>query len=316
MGLLEPSNNCQKALHAMNTRSLHRRPILIGILFALVIAAGIGCTFVHNVAHKMGPGTEKFVDDISSTQDARRLGEADEDELGKSVAILITNRYEPTYNQRLVEYVNLVGFTLVSASTKPDRHYVFGVLDTDDIGAYSGPNGYVMVTRGALQSMNDEAELAGVLAHELTHVIDQHGLAAARTAAQKAGWMDATKMLVPIAKVTDFIDNSVDAVTRSGYDRPQEADADAGAVKLLIAAGYDPRSYARYLAHVAELQQAAAPPPATQPGTVGTTYKQIMATHPNIHDRFEAVTREIADAGPTAAGGATMPDRFKSYVTQ
>lgn len=285
------------------------------MFFTLAIAVGIGCTVVHNVAHKLGPGTEKFVDDISSVHDARQLGEADEDELGKSVAILITNRYEPTHNEKLVEYVNLVGFTLVSASSKPDRHYIFGVLDTDDIGAYSGPNGYVMVTRGALESMHDEAELAGVLAHELTHVIDQHGLAAARAAAQKAGYMDIAKTAIPISQVTNFIDNGVDAVTRTGYDRPQEADADAGAVKLLIAAGYDPRSYARYLSHIAELQRASGPP-TTQPGNVTATYARIMATHPGINDRFIAVTRLIGDAGPAGATGATLPDRFKSYVMQ
>jgi len=297
----------------MNTRSFRRWPVLICTLFALVIAVGIGCTVTHNIAYKISPGVGKWVDDVSSVHDARALGEADEDELGKSVAILITNRYEPTHNQKLVEYVNLVGFTLVSASSKPDRHYVFGVLDTDDIGAYSGPNGYVMVTRGALESMHDEAELAGVLAHELTHVIDQHGLTAARTAAQKAGWMDATKAVLPVAQVTNFIDQGVDGITRSGYDRPQEADADSGAVKLLIAAGYDPRSYARYLSHIAELQRESGPP-TTQPGNVTATYAKIMATHPGINDRFIAVTRLIGDAGPAGATGATLPDRFKSYV--
>ena len=287
------------------------------MLFASVLAAVFGCAVTHNVAYKISPSVGKWVDDVSSVHDARQLGDADEDELGKSVAILITNRYEPTHNQKLVEYVNLVGFTLVSVSSKPDRHYIFGVLDTDDIGAYSGPNGYVMVTRGALLAMRDEAELAGVLAHELTHVIDQHGLAAARTAATKSGIMDATKMVLPVAQVTNFIDNASDAITRNGYDKPQEADADAGAVKLLIAAGYDPHSYARFLAHIAELQRAAAPPPTTEPGAVAaTTYTKIMATHPGIDERFQAVTREIADAGGAATHGATLADRFKSYVVQ
>jgi predicted Zn-dependent protease len=129
--------------------------------------------------------------------------------------------------------------------------------------------------------------------------------------------MDIAKSAIPISQVTNFIDNGVDAITHTGYDRPQEADADAGAVKLLIAAGYDPRSYARYLSHVAELQQASGPPPTTQDAnTVATKYREVMATHPNIHDRFIAVTREISDAGPSGVGGATLPDRFKSYVMQ
>jgi predicted Zn-dependent protease len=297
----------------MNIRSLHRKPgYFAGGIIALLLVV-YGCTVVQNVADKVGPGTGKFVRDISTAHDAGKLGEADEDELGKSVAILITNRYEPTRNEKLVQYVNLVGYTLVSASAKPDGHYAFGVLETDDIGAYSGPNGYVMVTRGALQSMRDEAELAGVLAHELTHVIDQHGLESAKRAAAKAGSLDATKMVLPVKEVTAFIDSGVDAVVRNGYDKPQEDDADAGAVKLLIATGYDPRSYAHYLSHVAALQEAA-PRPTTQPDGTTTAIKQIMSTHPGIPDRLQNVTREIADA--KAENGATMPDRFKSYVMQ
>jgi predicted Zn-dependent protease len=168
-----------------------------------------------------------------------------------------------------------------------------------------------MITSGALSAMHDEAELAGVIAHELTHVIDQHGLQAARSAAAKAGYMDATKAVLPIAQVTNFIDGSVDAIVRNGYDKPQEADADAGAVKLLIAAGYDPHSYANFLSHLAALQESA-PHPTTQPGQNEVMMKQIMATHPGMPERYQAVTKEIADAGSPA--GATMRERFKAYV--
>ena len=282
----------------------------------LLLSAGValfvfGCGFMQNVGHQIGGPFEGFVNGVSSANDARKIGDADEDELGKSVAILVTNKYPPTDNLKLIEYVNLVGYTLVSASTKPDRHYVFGVLDTDDIGAYSGPNGYVMITTGALYSMHDEAELAGVLAHELTHVIDQHGLQAARSAAVKAGYMDATKSLIPISQVTNFIDGSVDAIVRTGYTRPQEAEADTGAVKLMIAAGYDPHSYANYLSHLAALQESA-PRPSTQPGQGQAVVKQIMATHPGMPDRYQAVTVEINNDG--SPGGATMKQRFKAYV--
>jgi predicted Zn-dependent protease len=295
----------------MSIRNTLRNPSCIFGGIAVLAILGYGCTVVQNLADKVGPGAGNFVRDISTAHDAGKLGDADEDELGKSVAILLTNRYEPTRNEKLVQYVNLVGYTLVSCSSKPDGHYAFGVLDTDDIGAYSGPNGYVMVTRGALQAMRDEGELAGVLAHELTHVIDHHGLDSAKHAAAKAGYMDATKMILPVKDVTGFIDSTVDAVVRNGYDKPQEDEADAGAVKLLIATGYDPRSYAHFLSHIAALQEAA-PRPTTQPDGTTTIVKQIMSTHPGIPDRLQNVLKEIAEANVN--GGATMPDRFKTYV--
>ena len=288
---------------------------LLAIAAALAILIAGGCTFFQNVGHKIGGPVEGFVNGLSEAHDARQLGEADEDELGKAVAILVTNKYSPSDDKKLIQYVNLVGYTLVSASKRPDGHYVFGVLDTDDIGAYSGPNGYVMITRGALKSMRDEAELAGVLAHELTHVLDHHGLDAARTAATKAGYMDATKSVLGPNNVTKFIDSGVDAVVRNGYDKPQEQDADAGAVQLLIAAGYDPHSYANYLSHLSAMQEAQ-PRASTQQSQSAAMMKQIMATHPGIADRYAAVKEQIASAGTAANGGATMKARFAAYVLQ
>src|SRR5437763_9836428 len=188
------------------------------IAFLLVAMIGIyGCTFMQNVGHKIGGPVEGFMNGMGEVHDARQLGDADEDELGKAVAILVTNKYAPSDDKKLIQYVNLVGYTLVSASKKPDGHYVFGVLDTDDIGAYSGPNGYIMITRGALKSMRDEAELAGVLAHEMTHVIEQHGLQAAKTEARKAGFMDAAANILQTQAIGNFVGPCVDSGTRNGY---------------------------------------------------------------------------------------------------
>lgn len=290
-----------------------RKLFWIGGLAATILVGGYGCNFMKNFGHQVGGPVEGFINGMSEANDARQLGPADEDELGKAVAILVTNQYPPTDNQKLVQYVNLVGYTLVSSSRKPDGHYRFGVLESNDIEAFSGPNGYVMITTGALRSMRNEAELAGVLAHELTHVIDQHGLEAARVSAEKAGYMDAAKSVLKIADATKFIDYGIDAVVRNGYDKPQEADADKGAVHLMIAAGYDPRAYAEYLAHLAAMQQTA-PRPTTQSSGMEVTARQIMATHPDIADRYQAVMKEIADAG--GGGGATLSARFRAYVFQ
>src|SRR5437867_5661797 len=221
---------------------IHRHKLMLAVVALATVVCGCGSAFMKKIGEDTGPIGGVFRG-FNEVNEARQLSEGDEDELGKSVAILITNRYPPSDDKKLIRYVNLVGYTLVSSSRKPDRHYAFGVLETDDIGAYSGPNGYVMITRGAIKAMQDETELAGVLAHELTHVIDQHGLEAARVAAQKAGYMNAAKSVLEPVNATRFIDSGIDAVVRNGYDKPQEDDADAGAVKLLIATGYDPRSY-------------------------------------------------------------------------
>lgn len=293
----------------VNRVSKPRAAGVIAIVAVVAIISGCGSNFMKKIAEDTGPvgGVFRGFNDV---HDGQQLGEGDEEELGKSVAMLITNRYPPSDNAKLVKYVNLVGYTLVSSSRKPDRTYSFGVLETEEIGAYSGPNGYVMITRGAIAAMQDEAELAGVLAHELTHVIDQHGLESARTAAQKAGYLDAAKSVLRSNDVTRFIDSGIDAVVRNGYDKPQEDAADVGAVQLLIATGYDPRSYARFLSHLAALQETA-PRPANAQGSAATV-KQIMSTHPGIAERYRAVTKAITDASATS--GATLRDRFAAWT--
>lgn len=285
----------------------HKFKLAIVALAAVVCGCGSG--FMKKIGEDTGfvGGVVRGFNDV---HDAKQLNERDEDELGKAVAMLLSNRYPPSDDKQLVKYVNLVGYTLVSSSRKPDRDYAFGVLETPDIGAYSGPNGYVMITRGAINVMQDEAELAGVLAHELTHVIDQHGLESARVAAQKAGYMNAAKSVLEPINASRFIDSGIDAVVRNGYDKPQEDAADAGAVQLLIATGYNPQSYANFLSHIAALQESA-PRPTTQ-SAGNATMKQIMSTHPGIGERYQAVMKEIAAA--QAGSGATLKERFAKWT--
>ncbi len=76
-------------------------------------------------------------------------------------------------NPEMARYVNLVGDTLALHSNRPIPYH-FAILDSEIVSAYAMPGGFVFVTRGALANMNSEAELAGVLAHEIAHVENRH----------------------------------------------------------------------------------------------------------------------------------------------
>ena len=132
---------------------------------------------------------------------AETLNEEDEHQMGRSVTVAVTNQYRLYDNKPLSDYVTMVGLTVATASPRPDYNYVFGVLDTDEVGAYSGPSGYVMVTRGMISHMRDEAELAGVLAHECAHVARQHGLKAVKD----PGFFPVALSLLLILSGTDTI---------------------------------------------------------------------------------------------------------------
>ncbi len=230
---------------------------------------------------------------------AASLSPRDEDDMGQAVAIAVTNQYGVYNDEKLNHYVNLVGMTVASASPRADLKFYFCVLDSEQVNAFSGPNGYVMITRGAIAHMRDESELAGVLAHEIGHVVKKHGL----QAVQQAGFLDAGMTLAQtndrVGQLGQMSDTIVDAVTKRGFSQPQEMEADHDGVSYVIAAGYAPDGYLHFLQR---LQQAR-----------GRGGQNLMSTHPGLDDRISRVGDQIAKSGK-AAQSASLADRFKKNV--
>jgi predicted Zn-dependent protease len=192
----------------------------------------------------------------------------------------------------MTRYVTMVGLTLADSTSRPDGNWVFGILDTPDIGAYSGPNGYIMVTRGAISAMQDEAELAAVLAHEMSHVIDGDGAKAVKDAKLLSAGTEAMSAADRrLAAFNQMSDHLVEKVLKSGWNQSQETAADENAVKLLIAAGYDPMGLPRFLKRMQASGGGRAKP---------------FGTHPGTSDRISRTTSQIG-SGKT---GATNKDRF------
>jgi predicted Zn-dependent protease len=228
------------------------------------------------------------------------LSEEDEDSIGQSVGVALTNQYGLTQDKQLEYYVMLVGLTVASASPNPGGNWVFGVLETSEVNAFSGPNGYVFVTRGAISQMRDEAELAGVLAHEIAHCINHDGLKQVKAAEQRGAFNELVKAGGgQYAQLGAMADVGVEAVTKTGYSQPQEFKADEGGVQIMKAAGYDPASYLRYMQR---MQQGA-----SGSGRGGG----LMNTHPGLGERVKRVSRQVASLPP---GGATLQARFAAHT--
>jgi predicted Zn-dependent protease len=227
------------------------------------------------------------------------LSEEDEDSIGQSVGVVLTNQYGLTQNKQLEYYVMLVGLTVANASPNPSMKWVFGVLETSEVNAFSGPNGYVFVTRGAIAQMRDEAELAGVLAHEVAHCVNHDGLKQVKAAEQQGAFSEFMKAGGgQYAELAAIADVGVEAITKKGYSQPQEFKADQDGVKILKAAGYDPASYLRYLQRM-------------QQGGSAARGGSLMSTHPGLGERVRLVTKEVQAMG---AGGATLQQRFAAHT--
>jgi predicted Zn-dependent protease len=280
----------------MKLKRLYAFLTVVGLLFVAIGQYGCNTEAIGTAVGGQAGGLIKATGHLGN---AVTLGEKNEPSLGQSFAVRLTSDDGIYADRSLETYVTLVGMTVAGNSANPTGNYVFGILDTDVINAYSGPDGYVFVTRGLLKNVHDEAELAGVLGHEIAHVCHHDGLNLIKTAeAEKAG-SQAVQAMTKEEENSAIFDLGFDVLTKSPYSKSQEFDADKDGVKFMSDAGYDPNSFLNFLQRLKALQAAGG----------GT----IMATHPGIADRITRVSNEIH--GMKQSGHQTLPERFASNVT-
>lgn len=156
------------------------------------------------------------------------MDRAQEAALGREMVLTLLSDHALVNDISLQTYVNELGRWLSLESTQPDLPWTFGVLDSSRVAAYAAPGGYVFVTRGLLDKMGHEAELASLLAREIAHVTDRHVLKA--LARRATGHPKAT----------------VPALARELYAQGLEPDdqfaADLSAVHLIARTGFNPHA--------------------------------------------------------------------------
>jgi predicted Zn-dependent protease len=251
------------------------------------------------VGGAIGGPTGHLIAAGSTATEGAVMGPQQENALGQSVALAVTSKYGLDSNPKLQRYVTLVGLTLANTTAKADGNWAFGVLNSDQVNAFAGPNGYIMVTRGALMQMDDEAELAGVIAHEIGHVLRSHGLEAVKNSKYAQAFGQAAQAQEDIAAFGGAVDAGADLVLNKGYGRGQELDADLVAVELLTRAGYDANGYVRFLKKM-------------EAGEKTKGSGRVFSTHPGVSERIKKVQSTIDKKGNP--GGATLPERFRRYV--
>ena len=149
-------------------------------------------------------------------------------------------------NEKVLTYVHSVGWYLAENTERPDIKYIFYILDTDRVNAISCPGGYVVLTRGLLELLDNEAELAALLAHEMSHVIAGHGM---REAYEDKTRITADNAFSSLDKATGgssemeeeliAITNRASAIARSPKLDEYEFEADKMALRYMARCGYD-----------------------------------------------------------------------------
>jgi len=215
------------------------------------------------------------------------MSPADELRLGREQHPKILKEFGgATDHARSAAYVNAVGQRLARVSDMPNLAYTFTVLDSDVVNAFALPGGYVYISRGLLALANTEAEVAGVLAHEIGHIAARH-TAQRYSSAVVAGLGTALLGIVAGGEVAQLGQQGAAAYLQS-YSRDQEFEADMLGVRYLARAGYATGSMASFLASLKayselEAQTSGLPDPASR--------YNIMSTHPRTGDRVLAATK-------------------------
>ena len=167
------------------------------------------------------------------------VSEQDEQAMGREIAGRMLGAAPLVNDAALQAYVNRVGRWIAQQSERPDLPWRFAVIDTASINAFAAPGGYVMLTRGLYDILDSEAQLAGVLAHEIGHVVKRHHV----TVMQKSAALSAGSQIAQRDNRSVMINNMIGTgaeVFARGLDKSAEYEADAVGVVLAARAGYNP----------------------------------------------------------------------------
>ena len=282
--------------------------LFVSALFCAPASAQFG-NFLKNL------DPSKVIDTVKKVGEATKdYTQEEEVQLGQGLTAGLLGAAPLHKDERLQRYVNRVGRWVALHSERPDLPWSFGVIDVDTINAFAMPGGMVVISNGLLKKLQSESELAGVLAHEIAHVVQKHqlkaiqsgaGFDAAQALATEAatqrigggGGSAAGKMLGTAAAGVgiDFLKNGF---LVKPLDRGLEYEADRMAVVLAARAGYDPYGLVGVLQMLAQVK--------------GGDEAGILSTHPAPADRIA----ELEKVSPTLEkyGGQLVDARFKQNV--
>lgn len=247
---------------------------------------------------------------IGQAQDAKakadkvrdlRMSDAEERKLGEGVSEKLRQDFGVYQDKAVTKYVSLVGAVLAQASSRPGLDWEFIVLDTDGVNAFAAPGGIVHITRGALGLIKNEAELAGVLGHEITHVTAKHTVRSIQKGkvvsltAEEAGGNGLTAGVI-----ARLVEASYKGIINNAFDRDDEIESDKVGINLANKAGYAPGALADVLARLEDRNKDRQEP------------NGLFASHPLIKDRISNIAKVVRDDKLSAK--ATVAPRYTKHV--
>lgn len=219
--------------------------------------------------------------------------------LGREVAGNLLGAAPLVKDEALQKYVNSVGRWVASHSERADLPWRFGVIESDDLNAFAAPGGYIMLTKGLYRKLTNEAQLAGVLGHEIGHVVKKHQLKVIQK--QQLLNMGAGFLSDKYAKDNNLVSKAIGSgaeICARGLDKSAEYEADRLGLSYATRAGYEPFGLPDILQ------------------TLGQTSKNdnsvalLFKTHPHPDERLATLSEAVGNRLDSIKGGKTLENRF------
>ncbi len=211
--------------------------------------------------------------------------------IGASMAQQVEESEEVFRDSLWQQYLDDVGQRIAAVCDRQDIEYHFTVIKSDQVNAFAAPGGYIYFYTGLLRHMETEAEMAAVVAHELSHVVARHSIKRLQTAmGVSLAWElvfgeDASKAVTAAAQIGLLL-------AFSEYSRDHEREADRFGIHYMLSAGYDPSGAIGMFEKLAAL------------GGAGdaTVFEKLASSHPGTQERMANARAQIAEMQPSSEG--------------
>jgi predicted Zn-dependent protease len=271
-------------------------------LAVFILASAMSAAPAYAQLGGLGRTIRKANDAADKVQKVKDLdiSDADERRIGEQVSEKVRVEFGVFQDKAVTRYVTLVGMALAKASPRPDLKWEFIVLDTDGVNAFASPGGIVHITRGALGLIKSEAELAGVLAHEVAHITRKHTINAIRN--NKTFELTADMAPGSNALFEGLANAAYDNIVEKGFDRGDEEDADAVGIRLAHTVSYNPAGLGTFLSKLADRNK-----------DQTSERNALFASHPETSGRIDKLNRLIKSENLTST--AMAQGRYSSVIT-
>lgn len=244
------------------------------------------------------------VNPVTGQQDFVLMSEEQELALGRQYHAQVMKEYREYDDPALKAYVQRIGERLARNSHRSGLVYRFTVLDSPEVNAFAVPGGYIYITRGILAYLDDEADLAAVLGHELGHVTARHTVRQ-HSAETAAGLLGAILAASTGVEGAGELANAAGTALTRGYGREHELEADRLGAEYLARSGYEPDAMLDVL-RVLKNQEVFEQQLAKAEGREARSYHGLFSTHPDNDQRLKEV---IAASAKLKTGGVAREGR-------